>query len=189
MEFFSESTGLYLFSALLQANAAILAILGVFGIFRIQSLQSKIEYIKQGLLQPRGKTNRIGMTPIEIHSFGEFTINEKKKKLSTYDGSYQPLLEYWINAEELAVPLKPIIIKSTASLGLSILIFTLSLIFSNLIHKICILECVVFFMILIYEIFLILKIIKNVKKLLDFEIRKKTKINNTSKITKQGDNK
>jgi len=39
LEIFSDSTCLYFFSALLQANAAILSIVGVYFIYRVQSVQ------------------------------------------------------------------------------------------------------------------------------------------------------
>ena len=48
--FFSENTGLYFFSALLQANAAILAIVGVFMIFRLQSYQSEKMRIEEKII-------------------------------------------------------------------------------------------------------------------------------------------
>jgi hypothetical protein len=51
---FSESTGFYLYSSLLQANAAILSILGVFTIFRVQSIQAAIDIIKNAWIMPRG---------------------------------------------------------------------------------------------------------------------------------------
>ncbi len=50
---FSESTGFYSYSSLLQANAAILSILGIFTIFRVQSFQSAIETIKNSFILSR----------------------------------------------------------------------------------------------------------------------------------------
>ena len=91
MELFSNTTGLYLFSALLQANAAIIAIVGVFGIFRIQSLQSKIEYIKQVLLQPGGRHSGDGMRSISVHEFDELTIGEKEENFTKNDATCIPL--------------------------------------------------------------------------------------------------
>ena len=44
--FFHPTTGLYFFSALLQANAAIFAIVGVFMIFKLEQLQSRIDACK-----------------------------------------------------------------------------------------------------------------------------------------------
>lgn len=58
-----QNTCLYLFSALLQADGAIISIVGIFVIFKIQSLQSQIETIKNYLLS----TNH-GTTAIEFES-------------------------------------------------------------------------------------------------------------------------
>lgn len=46
----SELTGFYFFSALLQADAAILGILGVFIIFRFQNLQNYIQNLREHII-------------------------------------------------------------------------------------------------------------------------------------------
>lgn len=46
-----ESTGLYFCSALLQANAALIAISWVIGIFKAQSINNRIQSLKQSALQ------------------------------------------------------------------------------------------------------------------------------------------
>lgn len=85
----SDSSGLYLFSALLQANAAILALLAVFAVFRIQTLANRVSTMREYLLQhgpsyqiprqrvvefewasPAEKERMIGETPDPAIEFG-----------------------------------------------------------------------------------------------------------------------
>jgi len=167
MDFFSENTGLYLFSALLQANAAIIAIVGVFGIFKIQNLQSKIEYIKQGLLHPEGFTRMTGMTPIAINEFDNSTLQKKEeilKESSKHNPQWSDLLKSWINTEKVILSFKPIITKSTIYLGLGIIINALCLILSNVIHSTLKTEELIFGLVLTFQILLITNLVVNIKK-------------------------
>ena len=184
MELFSNSTGLYLFSALLQANAAIIAIVGVFGIFRIQSLQSKIEYIKQGLLQPRGRDTYDGMSPLEVHNFEELTFEKKEEKFTKDGVSCKLLLNSLINTEKTIINFKPMIAKSTIYLGIGILINALCLMLSNLIHKVWFAESLVFLFIFVYQIILVVILISNIKKLLNFELKDGKSMDNQKKKKK-----
>ncbi len=47
---FTENTSLYFYSALLQANAAIIALVGLYTIFHLQNVNSTIEIIKSSLV-------------------------------------------------------------------------------------------------------------------------------------------
>ena len=181
MELFSNSTGLYLFSALLQANAAIIAIVGVFGIFRIQNLQSKIEYIKQVLLQPRGRHSGDGMEASSVHDFDELTNGEKDKNFKRYDATCIPILKSWIIAEKTIINFKPMLTKSTIYLGIGILINALCLMLSNLIHKVWFAESLVFLFIFVYQIILVVILISNIKKLLNFELKDGKSMDNQKK--------
>jgi hypothetical protein len=181
MELFSDSTGLYLFSALLQANAAIIAIVGVFGIFRIQNLQSKIEYIKSGLLEPRGRGDRGGINSLKVQELEDMKLNEKEENYNTYNDYCKPLLRSWIHAEKTINILKPIITKSTIWLGVGIIINTLCLMLSYLIHKVLFVEFTVFLIIFIYQIILVTILISNIKELLNFKLKDGKSINNQKK--------
>jgi hypothetical protein len=73
---FSENTGLYLYSALLQANAAILALIGVYIIFKIQSLKSEIEIVKNYIVH---NTNGATAPKKYYFKFDLGNLNDKKK--------------------------------------------------------------------------------------------------------------
>ncbi len=178
MEIFDVNTGLYLFSALLQANAAIFAIVGVFGIFRIQSLQSKIEFFKQGLIQPKGRFNRTEMSSEDIIKFDEFTLEEKADyiKNSEIDDNFIPLLRSWFNTETIIINFESIIIISMIYLGIGIIINIFFLIYSNTIHKFFTIEAVIFLLTFIYEIVLINMLIIQIGRMLNVNPNKKKNI-------------
>jgi len=165
MEFFSDSTGLYLFSALLQANGAIIAIIGVFGIFRIQNLYQRIDYIKQIITQPVRHISYRGMSPFDVDKFEDMTVNSKEKECKNHINSKR-LLESWILTEKKILVLKPIIINSTVWLSLGVIVNALCLIFSNPIHKIQYVECIVFGVIFVYQIILMIIIFVNIRRIL-----------------------
>ena len=175
MELFSANTGLYLFSALLQANAAIFAIVGVFGIFRIQSLQSKIEFFKQGLIQPKGRSNRTEMLSEDIIKFDNFNLKDKTNYIedSKTDDIFKPLLRSWLNTETIIINFKSIIVSSMIYIGIGIIINTFFLINSNTIHKYFTIEAVIFLLTFIYEIVLIIMLIIQIRRLLNVNPNKK----------------
>ena len=72
--FYSPSTSLYFFSALLQANAAIFSIYGVFVIFKLQSIKSSIDSFITALMQDRGRS----IHTVEVIDFDGMNIDEKK---------------------------------------------------------------------------------------------------------------
>lgn len=82
---FNDSTSLYFYSALLQANAAIIALIGLYTTFRIQSAYSSIESIKNYFLAGNQNIRDFGI------EFEERTYDEKKrylneKKLTNLEG-------------------------------------------------------------------------------------------------------
>lgn len=168
MEMFNENTGLYLFSALLQANAAILAIAGVFGIFKIQSINSKIDFLKNVLHYPHGRHMSTGLSPKDINSFEKKTHEEKVKQMSeTKDDTIKIMLSDWVKYEKQIMTLNPIIINSSKYLGFGIIINAIGIIFSNLIHNmnICF-ESIIFLIVLVFHGFIISQTAGSIKKLM-----------------------
>ena len=162
--FFYEYTSIYLYSALLQANAAILAIVGVFGIFKIQSIQTKIDFLKNGLTSPPNT----GWHPDDMDNFEKKSPEEQKIQISTiHESPINIILTSIWKYNDLTSNIKPIIVSSTKLLGFGILIDALCLIFSKIIHNSSsILEfCLVMF-IFIFHIFIIIHTVKSINKLI-----------------------
>ena len=76
-QLFSDSSALYFYSALFQANAAIISIIGIFFIFRIQAHQSSIDLIRNGLLADNGRRS----WPAEIIEWDSYALEEKENLL------------------------------------------------------------------------------------------------------------
>lgn len=93
---FSSNTGLYLYSALIQANAAIFSIIGVFFIFRLQSVQSAITNIFNGLYN-----ENIGVRQ-GAYKFKNMSLEEKKIYIDSLSGDDHISNDYrtWFNYEE-----------------------------------------------------------------------------------------
>ncbi len=159
MEFivFSENSGLYLFSALLQANAAILAIGGVFYIFRIQSLHGIIEFIKVTMcsagITSSAKEKMLKfelMTTIEKNNYATLLIEKMPED--------QIALGYcnWNQMVQEIERMKSAIIFATILLALGIITNMVMLSFAYHIHKYCSTSEYLFFILVIVLQILIL---------------------------------
>lgn len=130
---FSDNTGLYFYSALLQANAAILSIVGVFYIFRIQSNQNSIDILKNLLLSDKGRFT----WPESIIEFESLSI--KKRKIETEERKYPkqilPQLTKWTNLEEQIITIKASIAFPTCLLSLGIIVYAAGILSANKVHK------------------------------------------------------
>jgi hypothetical protein len=132
MGFFSESSSLYFFSALLQANAAILSIFAIFVIFRIQSLTSSIDTRKFVL----GSDSHV--SPHDINSFEIMSVQSKKSEVDHKMGrnaSGVAHYQAWITYEEKIEKLRRTIIIPTSVLAASILFFAIALSLAHSIHR------------------------------------------------------
>ncbi|MDP8267205.1 MAG: hypothetical protein P9L97_00630 [Candidatus Tenebribacter davisii] len=162
---FYEYTSIYLFSALLQANAAILAIVGVFGIFKIQSIQNKIDFLKNGMTDPIliGGLHADDVEKFEKMPYEELWIQISKISNSVVKSLFTNYMEY----KQQIIYNKQIILNSTKILGFGVLIDALCLIFSKIIHtSSSLLEfCLVMF-IFIFHIFIIIYTVKSINKLI-----------------------
>ena len=134
MELFSDNTSLYFFSALLQANAAILSLLAIFVIFRIQSLASSIDTRKFVL----GSDLGVHIPSHEINTFERMSIQEKKSEVDRLKGKGSALVahfEAWVTYEEKIDGLRHSVIVPGALLAGSIFIFAVALGLASFIHS------------------------------------------------------
>lgn len=168
MNFFSEYTALYFFSALLQANAAILAIAGVFFIFRIQTYQSSIDFLKNYLMN---SGTLIG--PYSVIEFNNLTQEVRKKRIEeNEEKKYYELgviyhLENWIEKHDEILKVKSAIKPPTILLAIGIIINGLGLFFANFIHNSLFAnEFIILIIFLIYEIVIIFLVVKGIHKAL-----------------------
>jgi len=125
---FSENTGLYLYSALLQANAAIITLVGFFSIFTIQSIHSKINTIQSSFIAI-GHGNKIRWFD---------GLNLKDKEIET-----QKMIDedYFISYNRWVINLKQIkkvkygIILPTLLLGIALISDIIFLFLSSSLHE------------------------------------------------------
>lgn len=161
LKFFSDSSSLYFYSALLQANAAILSIVGVFIIFRIQSYQSSIDIIKTALIN-----NRRMVGPNDVIGFDNFNISEKEEYIKRLNNSVlKNHCSNWIEKEKKLKKVKSSIKLPTILLAIGIIInsiglFTASYIHSNLMnYEFKILAAIILFQII--TVYFVVKTIYN----------------------------
>jgi len=130
---FTESTGLYFYSALLQANAAIIALVGLYTTFRIQSAYSNIESIKNYFLAGNQNIRDFGI------EFEEKTYAEKRSYL--YDMEFTNLerkqLKRWFDNLTLINTLKRGIIVPTILLAVALISDSFFLFYSTSLHQHC----------------------------------------------------
>jgi len=156
---FSENTGLYFFSALIQANAAIFSIIGVFYIFRLQSIQSAISDIFNALYNEN----------INIREYAEQFKNknsdDKKlfvNKLSVEDpisNYYKNWLEYELEQNDIKDKIKNPLITTVILIVLQIIF----LIISNGIHSSGIwFESISYLLIGLFQIYVLVIVVNSI---------------------------
>lgn len=130
---FSANTGLYFFSALLQANAAILSIVGVFYIFKVQSIQNTIHFIKSSLLTDRFRD----IVPAHLVQLSKLNIDERRIKIAErgYSDATKSQLFDWTNLDEKVLAIKDSIKLPSLLLVLGIAIFAIGLLSAHLVHS------------------------------------------------------
>jgi len=165
---FYDYTSIYLFSALLQANAAILAIVGVFGIFKIQSIQTQIDFLKNWLTFPDGRRIMNGWSPKDVFNFENRSNVEQNEQISgTKTEIIKSMLESWMVYKKKIQDIKPIIINSSLILGIGIIVDSVGIICSKLIHDFPpALELVILVLVLLFHIYLILKTVERIKRII-----------------------
>jgi hypothetical protein len=133
MSFFSDSSSLYFFSALLQANAAILSLLAIFVIFRIQALSASIDTRKFVL----GSDLGVHVAASDINSFERMSLQQKKEYIERKQGkgiAILPHFEAWISYQQQIDDLKHSIITPCFALAASVLVFSVALFFASCVH-------------------------------------------------------
>ena len=132
--YFTESTSLYIYSAFLQANAAIIAILGLFIIYKIQSLQSSIDIIKSEMMRNQSLESH----PKVIADFDTALINKKEeiyKDLEKQKSFYLPYFKIWLDNSIGISNLKNLITNPTIFLTTVIIIDGICLLICSNLHK------------------------------------------------------
>ena len=158
MNFFSDSSSLYLYSALLQANAAIIALIGVFFIYKFQALQNDIDSIRSFMLKEDGMRGQY----IRYHLFYKLNLYLKKKKLieqksDLFFDNYNEWFIKELQVAQLKLKLKsPILFLAYVLISNAILLF-----FSTYLHNnFIVIEIIVGFLSVVAESILIIKISK-----------------------------
>lgn len=127
---FTENSGYYFYSSLLQANAAIISIFGVFFIYKVQSLHSAISDIFNSICQ-------ISSTAMDYAlKFKAMDLEQKKERLKAYnrDDPVSKFYKQWYEAVVDLVKIKEKIIKPSILLTTAIILQSIFLLLSNDIH-------------------------------------------------------
>jgi len=164
---FTENTGYYFFSSLLQANAAIFSIFGVFFIYRLQTLNSSISEIFNSLIMTAGSS--IGRE--EAQKFKNLTLEDKEKNLIKYkDSNHVWSHEFinWYNYEKKIEIIKPLIKKPTIILITLIIFQAAFVLLSSDIHSIgLILEITTFIINLFCEAYILIILGQTIFQIID----------------------
>jgi len=128
--FFSKNSGLYFFSSLLQADAAIFAIVGIFVIYKLQSVQSKIDSIRNYLLGQIGKTT----DELEVQKFDELTT-EQKMNFEPSTDKLGLLYNKWARLENANDFVKLVVRTPTLFIFIGLTFNSFGLTFASFIHN------------------------------------------------------
>ncbi len=157
---FSENTGLYFYSTLVQANAAIFSILSIFFIFRLQYVNSRITSIRQELISINNPiANRARL-------FFQMDLSRRQDFIDKFSGAIE-IKELYQNAHHFLLnkqSLKSRLVIPASSLSLVVIIQSILLLLASAIHGAgYILEASFFLFTLITQIWSLLIIYKNIK--------------------------
>lgn len=141
--FFNESTSLYIYSALFQANAAILSIIGVFIIFRLQSLQSHVDTLKNFILTTYDDKDKV--TRFFLFEQGDLKMKyqmietkdklpEENEKIDEKTFRIENPFELWFYKERELLQTKNLIKLPIRLLLVALIINGFSLLFASNIH-------------------------------------------------------
>jgi hypothetical protein len=137
MDFFSDSSSLYFYGALVQANAAILSIIGIFVVFRIQSVRSSVDAVRSVLSADPGKFT----APAEIGRFDRMTLEEKHQWLTNKKARANPSpvlshFEAWARYLDQIRAIKSSARVPVMLFGITICLFTIGIFLANYIHSV-----------------------------------------------------
>ncbi|MCI0691130.1 hypothetical protein L0337_03880 [candidate division KSB1 bacterium] len=160
---FSDSTGLYFYSALVQANAAILSIVGVFTIFKIQSIQSSIDLVKNILVAEGGRR----ITIDNLVEFDQMSLENKKSAIQNgkYSKAILPLFNNWATQIEKINKIKLSIKLPTRLLVVGIVGDSIGVLAANLVHENGVrIESCVLCLFLLLEIYIVIFVVDGIFK-------------------------
>jgi len=128
--YFSDSTGLYFYSALLQANAAIIALIGLYTTFRIQSANSNVESFRNYFLAGNDVLRDLGFR------FDEMTLKRKQNNLSldTSTGIEHRIFQRWYDNLILINKFKIGIILPTTLIAIALISDSIFLFLTTSLH-------------------------------------------------------
>ena len=156
---FSNYTGSYLFSALIQANAAIFSIIGVFYIFRLQSIQSAISNIFNALYNENISIRQ------KAEEFNHKNIDEKKTYAERLSGdnpiskNYRDWLEYELEKNDLRDKIR----NPLFTIVILIILQIIFLIISNGIHSLGNwFETISYILIGLYQIYVLVVVVHSI---------------------------
>jgi len=127
----TEYSGLYFYSALLQANAAIIALIGLYTIFRIQAAYTTIESLKSFLLAEHSGIREDALL-FDSMNFKEKT--EEIKKYTANDG-LSKAYRRWHGQNRLIIKNKRGIIFPTILLGVALIADSFFLFITPTLHS------------------------------------------------------
>ena len=162
---FSENTGLYFYSALVQSNAALFSILAIFIIFRLQYISSSIMSIRSELM---------GVNPMvadRARAFFEHDSEGRKHFIESIITNIDHYIkQLYINADkhlDEREKIKEMYLRPMILLLLIIMFQVILLLLASGIHSIgAIHEASVFGFVIIVQIFALILILKNIKKMI-----------------------
>lgn len=156
---FSEYTGLYFFSTLIQANAAIFSIVGVFYIFRLQSIQSAIANIFNALYNEDPNIRRMAQ------EFNIKIIEDKKSYVESISGNdyisnyYKNWLNYELDLNDIKIKIK----QPLVTIMVLIIFQILFLLITNGLHTLGFLyEMIAFIIVTLFQIYVLINVVSSI---------------------------
>ena len=161
---YSAGIGLYFYSSLLQANAALISIVAIFFIFRIQSLQSTVEGYYNALIA--SSVNNLERK--FYHSFRSHTLEEKiidVEKGNFNEEVHKEIMLSCIDNIKRIKCTKYAIIYPVIFLTVAIIINIIGLLLTNYLNSFgSALEIKIFLLVLVLEIYCLFSLIKGIYK-------------------------
>lgn len=135
---YSDTTGLYFYSAWLQANAAIFAIVGIFAIYKLQTLTNKIDNMPTKLLMDGGQF--VSKKDVKMFWIGNYHERDEilERLLSSKNHGDQIAFEQfykWQMAIEQVRPTKQALRAPMVIMALGMMAHSIMLVLSSYIHN------------------------------------------------------
>jgi len=150
---FTENTGFYFYSTLIQSNAAIISIFGLFYIFKLQSIRSTIEEHYNSMIGVNTILNE------EARIFRFSTMKEKREIIDNYPRKNDVLQKYikYYSLEELIIAIKQKMKFPTIALIVLMSFEIVFLLICSSIHKLgTFYEFLVFSVVLIFQVYILI---------------------------------